>query len=67
MGENGKRLLLAGEPWLCLKLKKTLETENKEMRSRILYCDVLEEYTVECKGLVRTDCSELHGNETACC
>ena len=64
MGENGKRLLLAGDPWLCLKLKKTLETENKEMRSRILYCDVLEEYTDECKGLVRTDCSELHGNES---
>lgn len=56
-----RKLILTGDIWLCLKLRKILENQNGCMRGRIVYCDVLGEYTEENKKMILVDADEICG------
>lgn len=62
--KEGARLLLAGDRWLCLRLRGILEKQGREFEGKILYCDVLEEYAEEKLRMDRIGTEEIQRTDT---
>lgn len=58
MLKAGRKLVLAGDPWLCFKIGKIFEIQNENMHGRIIYVDVLGMYKDEKTKMFQTDMNE---------
>ncbi len=58
-----RKIVLAGDYWLCLKLKQMLKVRCEKLYERIVFYDVLEEYENQKEGLKRIVKNEICIND----
>ncbi|MCI8634306.1 MAG: hypothetical protein HFJ05_01720 [Eubacterium sp.] len=59
------KLVLFGDFSFCLQLKRIIQVKNQEIDERIVYCDILQEHTVEIQRIKKIEANTI--KETDIC